>query len=139
AQERKAKGERAASDPDLAFGTEGEAYFVSMDHPKSLTGDVRIGDPDVGALIVSRSRDSGATWGAATRIERFVDRPFLAIDRTRGIRRGRLYFNSSVQDAVAVYDSGDGGRTFGPPREWSPDKPGYYCFGAGDLAVLSDG
>jgi hypothetical protein len=131
-----------ASDPAVAFGADGSAYFAAL----PLKG-----------IDLLRSRDHGESWQRVACAGPGVsaDRPFLALDQTGGKYRGRLYCNCEFTpplldetaarwptpkaDGYAVYSSDDGGKTIHDPPAWRLANPPFKEFGAGNPLVLSDG
>jgi BNR repeat-like domain len=109
-----------ATDPVVAFGPDGTAFYAS------LALDFAGGKPTSGALLLSRSRDGGRTWGApqtvaASTATTSLDEPWLAADAgTASSRRGALYIawtraDSAVQPSttrIEVSHSTDGGFTW---------------------------
>jgi BNR/Asp-box repeat len=132
-------------DPAVFYGPDGAAYLLSLSvnlpkeaaTPEEEAKLPKLGNKDVGALLIARSPDGGRTWGEMTRIQGWIDRPWGGVDRSDGKYRGRLYCVGSVGQPV-LYVSADEGRSFGPPRDWSARKP-YRSFGIGNPVVLSDG
>jgi hypothetical protein len=124
------------SDPAVAFGPDGAAYFAC------LTKDAD--RAPVKRWEITTSRDESQSWSAPVvghpRAGVEVDRPFLAVDRTQGKFRGQVYCSCLYGD-LAVFRSRDGAKTF--------DAPTYVkCKGAthpsqgkawGQGVVLSDG
>ena len=133
--ERKSPEDRSLSgDPAVAFGPDGIAYFTTM---------ARRG--------LFRSRDGGRTWEPPTALdpEADLDREFLAVDGTGGRFRGRLYWSSTIAiqplgghgqgaSGIALYASGDGGRSFDRPALRIAEPP-LQASGIGNGVVLSDG
>ena len=126
-----------SSDPAIAFGSNGVAYY-------STTVNVRAEDRPV--VMIYRSTDSGKTWQAPTAIP-FVDREYLAIDNTGGKYHGRVYINGSATvpgtdqakyaNGVQLYSSRDG-QNF---MRWA-DRVSLgqgFIYGMGNSVVLSDG
>ncbi len=132
-------------DPAVFFGPDGAVYLLSLSvnlpkeaaTPEKQAKLPKLGDKDVGALLIARSPDGGKTWGELTRINRWIDRPWGAVDCSGGKYRGRLYCAGSVGQPV-LYVSEDKGRSFSSDRAWSARKP-YRSFGIGNPVVLSDG
>ncbi len=136
------KSAEIASDPAVAFGPDGSAYFATL----------RFRGVDL-----FRSHDCGKNWERAATVGPglFLDRPFLAVDHTGGKYHGRLYCNCEFQpplldetvargqapevDGYAVYFSDDGGKKFRDPPAWRLASPPYREFGCGHPLVLSDG
>jgi BNR/Asp-box repeat len=136
------KFDKIASDPAVAFGPDGSAYFATLRFQ---------------GVDLFRSHDCGKSWELTTTIGRgvFLDRPFLAVDHTDGKYHGRLYCNcefrpplldetetrgqASNVDGCAVYSSEDAGKTFRDPPAWRIANPPYREFGCGHPLVLSDG
>ncbi len=134
--ERKEAPKRWGGDPAAVYGPDGAVYFVSVSHQPGR--DAKPGDKDVGALLIARSADGGKTWGPMTKINRWVDRPYLASDCFDSPYKGRLYCSGNIISAALLYASPDKGKSFGPPCEWSPRSP-YHTFGNSNPVVLSDG
>lgn len=144
--ERLGEPKRTGLDPATAFGTDGTAYFVDLsvqfpdkepETPEEEAKAPKFGDPDVGYLHIARSPDGGKTWLPTTKINRWIDRPWITVDGSNGKYRGRLYCVGSIGQPL-LYVSDDKGQTFSPPLAW-PVKPGYRSFGIGNPVVLSDG
>jgi hypothetical protein len=78
-----------AGDPTCAYGPDGTAYFVT----KTNTGKDMIpgASSDTDSLHIRRSADGGRTWAPLIHSISANDRPFIAVDTTRGTRRGALY------------------------------------------------
>lgn len=87
------RNEKNASDPAVAYGPDGIAYF-------STTGARN--------NFVSRSQDGGQTWQGPTNVDAKanLDRQYLAVDCTNGKYRGRVYWNSKI-DLQALGGTGD--------------------------------
>ena len=126
-------------DPDCTFGLGGAAYLSALPlHYESAA------DPE---MLVYQSADSGTTWSKPVVLP-FIDREYLAVDRTSGPRRGAVYLHgNAVRDATVDGDerivftflrSTDGGATFSAPRKLLPDGE-HMAFGTGNGVVLSDG
>jgi hypothetical protein len=132
-----APGEQVA-DEDLAFGPDGELYFVNMRVPKSTPGAHRYGEPGVGNIDLARSGDGGATWEERATVARYIDRPCLAVDGTSGAKgggRGRVYVHANVEEPIVLV-SGDGGTTL---TEGGPLKPRVKSTRPSNPVVLADG
>lgn len=123
------------ADPALAYGLDGALYFANL---RSRIVSVPSGQPlplhaHRTTLQVLRSGDQGKSWGGPVEAGEH-DRPFLAVDCTKGKYRGRLYCSTNK----GVIASTDGGRSFAPVRPLPP-KAGYEPLGTGNPVVLSDG
>lgn len=126
-----------SSDPAIAFGSNGVAYY-------STTVNVRAEDRPV--VMIYRSTDGGKTWQAPTAIP-FFDREYLAVDNTGGKYHGRVYVNGAATvpgtdqakyaNGVQLYSSRDG-RNF---MRWADrvSLGGGFIYGMGNSVVLSDG
>ena len=98
-------------------------------------------------MLVYRSGDAGRTWSRPVSLP-FIDREFIAVDRTSGPYRGRIYIEGAgiqnrdgdkpAADAVTLFVSKDGGATFGDPVR-VPVPEGRQLSGMGWAGVLSDG
>jgi hypothetical protein len=133
------------SDPTVAFGPEGEAYFGQ----NAIPSDSKIDD---GTDIVYRQLPQHS-WSSPTTIAAGMqmDRPYLVVDQTRGKFRGRLYCgNVNLIDALP----GTGGTMFALGFYTSVNRgatfslPTLKCFQIasnqvdaidGNSVVLSDG
>jgi len=99
--------------PTVAFDAAGRCYACG------LTGrDVR---QQQGYVLVWRSGDGGRTFlPPVTAVNGFLDHPSLAADPAPGSAAGHLYlagtFYHSPRNGLGFTRSGDGGRTFEPPR-----------------------
>ncbi len=106
------------NDPTAAFGPAGELYFAHMryEHAKAdELGGRFIGTDGAGALDWLRLPAGGTTaWETTGRIARVIDRPWLAVDHSRGPHRGTIHCAASVS-APHWIRSADGGRTFDFP------------------------
>ncbi len=106
-----------ASDPWVAFGSNGRAYYVSLAFDETR--------PD-NAVVVSTSTNGGATWGDPVTVHRpsgtdFDDKEAIVVDNRRDSRfRGRVYVawdraTETSGQPLMVSWSDDGGATFAPP------------------------
>lgn len=125
-------------DPDCIFGLDGAAFFATL--PLHYEADV----PH--ETRVYRSLDGGQNWQKPLSLP-FVDREYLAIDRTSGPRRGEIYmqgnrFRKTVDGderiVFSLFRSTDQGATFKEPVELLSDGE-HMPFGNGSSEVLSDG
>jgi RNA polymerase sigma factor (sigma-70 family) len=126
--ERKDASPASLADPAFAWGAEDALFFVNMWAPSLAKL------PTAGCLQVVRSRDGGQTWDRTTTIKEYHDRPFLAVDTTKGKYQGRLYCLTHKGLLVST----DAGTSFGSLRSW-PRRLGYVAVGSGTPLVLSDG
>jgi hypothetical protein len=127
-----------AGDPACAFGADGTAYLTMIPLKVPRQATIR--------LPVYRSQDSGRTWRRVGETG-YVDRESLVVDRTGGRFHNRIYVHGVAsldgishltRDALKLYVSADGGRTFGRPAERASFGRGFI-FGVGNSVVLSDG
>ncbi len=146
--------EHFADDPSCAFALDGTAYFVT----KTNTGVGMIpgAASDTDSLHIRRSLDGARTWKAAIHGPHANDRPFIAVDTTRGARRGTLYVafddhlhaeegghrNADFRHALVLAASSDRGATFPVSSargllDQSPDTQSASL--AAGVVVLSDG
>ena len=108
------------SDPTVAFGPEGEAYFGCN---KNLPNKFYQTSTDI-----VYSRRSGQPWSSPITIASGLqmDRPYLTVDQTRGKFRGRVYCNNATLfdalpgtgntlTATGLYTSLNRGATFTLP------------------------
>src|SRR5439155_8408168 len=112
-----------ASDPVVAFGPDGTAFYVSLalDFSRSF--------PTASAILVNRSGDGGASWSAPVtaargRRHRLLDEPWLAVDGgAASPRPGAVYLSWNDGDLesmageprVVVTRSDDGGLSWRTP------------------------
>lgn len=106
-----------ATDPVVAFGPDGTAYFCSL--AINIT-------TIPGAILVNRSTDGGVTWGAPSTViasethEHFLDKQWLTVDTNAGSPfRGRLYVTWS--DFVAPPGNPFGLKKITENIAWSDD------------------
>ena len=123
-------------DPAVAYGLQEEAYFAAL-------FCAEIPGPHIPEyyMEIARSHDGGTVWDTPTRVEGFSDRPYLAIDDTRGKRRGRIYCSSGLPGGGhGIRTSDNGGRSFHlseASRLHVP--PPAQALNTGQSVVLSDG
>jgi Neuraminidase (sialidase) len=126
------------TDPTVAYGPDGTAYFAGIVLGKGTSGRER--------FALFHSRDGGKTWKNVKKAG-IIDRPFLVADGTRGRYRGRLYCAANLigaadgpngADGLSVATSTDGGQTLGRFRV-IPLDPMYEPGGIGNPVVLQDG
>ncbi len=91
-----------ADDPSCAFGPDGTAYFIT----KTNTGVGMIpgASSDTDSLHIRRSFDGGRKWQSVVHGPHANDRPFIAVDTTRGSGRGTVYV--AFDDHVHAEDGG---------------------------------
>jgi hypothetical protein len=125
-------------DPDCIFGLDGAAFFATL--PLHYEADV----PH--ETRVYRSLDGGQHWQNPVSLP-FVDREYLAIDRSSGPRHGQIYmqgnrFRKTVDGderiVFSLFRSTDQGASFKEPVELLSDGE-HMPFGNGSAEVLSDG
>ncbi len=108
-----------ASDPALAFDTNGNLYYVG------LVFNVQGNKPVDGSVFVTKSIDGGESFtspvlAAAPSKVVFNDKPYVAVDKTAGTFSGRVYvswtsFTSSTTSDIMVTSSSNGGLSFSAP------------------------
>jgi len=137
----KAAGFSRVSDPACEFGLNGSAYYAGLSEKYPPT-------PKVAGLSVFRSTDGGRTWGAPFLLPD-CDRPYFAVDRTTGPRRGTVYINATTYDekldpkdtirgsGVGLFTAIDGEHFVGPVSSMIHEPS--VLMGAGNSVVLSDG
>lgn len=124
-------GAYLVSDPSFAFGPDGTIYAgVLYDATDPASGD----STDSG-IAVFASHDGGRSFDAPTRVlddpgsAIFNDKPWIAVDQTRGPHRGTVYVvwsydtggfcgdGNYCSQALAFSRSTDGGKTFSSVRD----------------------
>lgn len=111
------------SDPSFAFGPHHEVYAAVLNLNNRASG-----------ISVSTSRDYGKTFGPPVSVflqkpgTGFSDKPWIAVDQTRGAHSGNIYvvwsydhanncgFGNFCSQELAFSRSTDGGKTFSPVR-----------------------
>lgn len=134
--------DRPSWDPACAYGPGGILYVVSenIDSVVSAAGAYE---------RLDRSTDGGRTWDPVPVRFKHGERTFLSVDRSRGPRRGWLYFYGSGVNcpagvkcrnprAIFLRASGDSGRTI-VEENFIPASNGEYPIGYGPGTVLSNG
>lgn len=134
--DRTHKSERLA-DPTAGFGPDGELYLVHMrtDDAEERAMGPNLGKEGAGSLDWLCLPAGATDWQLRGRIDRHIDRPWLAVDLTKGPNRGRLYCTSNVGPPQLITSS-DGGRTFHLPEV--PHSKTVTAYPAQPV-VLSDG
>ncbi|HUR59714.1 MAG TPA: sialidase family protein [Opitutaceae bacterium] len=122
------------SDPAVAFGPRGEAYYLAAHLPDQGRKER--------TMLFYRSPDGGKTWDKPG-VFTYTDREYITVDTTGGKNHGRIYVNGNnrvprgVSDIVMFY-SADEGRTWVGPGK----REGFGRFTAGQMGngvVASDG
>ncbi len=126
-------------DPDCIFGLNGAAYFSTLPLHYESNAEAE--------TFVYRSLDGGLKWEPPV-ILPFIDREYLAVDRSSGKYRGRIYLQGNNVHQPTVdggsklvlnfFRSFDSGVTFEPPKPILSDAS-HMPFGNGNAEVLSDG
>ncbi len=108
-----------ASDPALAFDTDGNLYYAG------LVFNVQGNKPVDGSVFVTKSINGGKSFISpilAAPPSKFVfnDKPYIAVDETTGTFNGRVYvswtrFTSSTTSDIMVASSSNGGLSFSVP------------------------
>jgi hypothetical protein len=136
-------------DPTVIYGRNEEVYVVALvskdpDKPRDPSPDAPRFDMKT---VIYKSADGGRKWEELSRFQ-FIDREYIAIDKTNGKYDGRIYvvgqstaiktISGSSRPALQMFRSIDHGKTFlGPLTAEYPEGSGL-C-GVGTSAVLSDG
>jgi hypothetical protein len=104
------------SDPWVAFGPDGRAYYASLGFDENQAGN---------GVFVSTSEDGGLTWGDPVTVhlggQNFDDKEAVVVDnRSDSPYRGRVYVawdwvTPQNQQPVVLSYSDDGGASFSPP------------------------
>jgi hypothetical protein len=123
------------NDPTAAFGPDSDLYVVHMRLDDAKRGPEWVGKEGAGSLDWLCLPSGATAWETRGRIDRFIDRPWLAIDHTKGPNRGRLYCSANISAGFFITSS-DGGRTFQFPTV--PYPPRWNAYPAQPV-VLSDG
>ena len=129
-------------DPTEAYGRGDTLYVVAL-----VLGDTAKLDTTVSRTQLFRSPDGGRRWEEGSGFT-FIDREYLAVDRTSGKYGGRIYLvgqgsvrgvtGASGRSSLQLFRSLDGGRSFlGPVHAAYPE--GSVIFVVGTSVVLSDG
>jgi hypothetical protein len=127
------------SDPSFAFAPDGTVYVGVLYSPY----DPATGNWSGSGIAVLASHDGGRTFDPPVKVldtpgtAIFHDKPWIAVDQTRGPDRGSLYVMWSYDSggfcgdgnycsqALAFSRSTDGGRTFSPTRTIEGSAP--FC------------
>jgi len=122
----------ATSDPAVAYGPDGTAYFLSSLLPPNSSGPQR-------HMLLYRSKDGGTTWLEPVTFT-YSDREYIAVDGGHGGRRGRIYVNGNGRSgpyagSLTVFTSADDGASF--HEAVMPGLPTAPVMG--NIVVLSDG
>jgi hypothetical protein len=136
-------GNTITADQDSVFDRHGNAYYADVGFHLSALDII---------VPVWRSHSAGSTWSPPTvafsedKTQIQIDRPWLAVDNTRGSRDGTLYltwetmFYQPYLPEVFERRSTDHGRTWGPvirvdqgvqQTQWDPRQ--YPVVGAGGV------
>jgi hypothetical protein len=131
-----ARGKRSGTDPAVAYGPDGAAYFADLPENDSRTNKL---------VELTASRNEGRSWSAplvALPRSKYagMDRPFLAVDCTKGKYHGCIYC-CFLNGDLTVYRSRDGAKTFEAPKILMCKGATDYQIGKawGQGVVLSDG
>ncbi len=123
------------SDISFAFGPHNRVYAAVLDVPNTLQG--------ASGIAISTSTDGGRTFGSPvnafldTSGRTFSDKPWIAVDQTKGPHSGNVYVawsydhggscgdGNTCSEELAFSRSTDGGRTFSPLRLIEGNAP--FC------------
>jgi len=133
-------GRQYNNDPACAFGPDGKAYFAFF-------GGDMFGAANTWREPMYRSDDGGVTWQQVSTLATIPDRPFLSVDDTSGMYRGRAYLYGDEKVPLPgslrtvfgfwVYRSMDGFRT--SKRVALPMRGTEFFTGASNGVVSPDG
>jgi hypothetical protein len=127
--------EWGGSDPQVAFGVHGTAYFTALNMQKDEQGNTH------SYLYLSRSEDGGIHWQPGSNLGYSYDHEQITVDRTFGKFAGRVYLgvlHGYPVYRVGVFRSDDDGRTFTGPVDAASGE-GRVGINVVNLLVLSDG
>lgn len=111
--ERIATPKERRSDPSASFGPDGTAYLVAMRFDPESSEP--LGSQGAQKIEFLASPD-GKTWQERAVVPIFIDRPWLAVDSTRGPKHGRVYCVGNT-DGLIFFHSDDGATSFAPPLD----------------------
>jgi len=129
-------------DPTEAYGRGDTVYVAAL-----VRGDSAKPDTSVQRTQLYRSPNGGRTWEEGAGFT-YIDREYLAVDRTNGRFGGRIYLvgqgwvspvtGAGSRSSLQLFRSLDGGKSFlGPIHAAYPE--GSEIFVVGTSAVLADG
>ncbi len=132
------------ADVSLDFNATGTAYICYVDYKQNL---------DSGYVMLSNSTDGGINWNAGHKVtsalesvDRPVDRPWVAVDRTSSAFNGRIYvvsksmFSVPLPHYVWMKSSSDGGTTWTARKQIDDSIPCKLVSNSmGVPAIGSDG
>ena len=115
----------SSADPSLQYNSSGEVFLCYIDHDATNFSN--------GQIVVRKSTDNGASWGAAVEAislldcpgKLCVDRPWMEIDRSGGANDGAIYVTSMNANQPTLVTppynpylsvSSDNGASFVAPR-----------------------
>jgi len=117
-----------SGDPEVAFGATGTAYAMALPNDD---------------MQLFRSTDGGLSWKQPVKLGSY-DHEQIAVDLTRGPRRGRIYVTAEGR-RLDLFRSDDDGRSFTKPESVATRRLGKGNpfdrggVGANGLEVLGDG
>lgn len=121
---------QAQGDSAIAAYRHGVFYYSYIDHN---------GNDDKNRIVVARSDDGGLTWPShgvpvdhpSANSAFFEDKPYLAVDTTKGPFDGRVYVSwvhistrGNLWPQILFSSSSDGAMTFSAPAALGPRTPG---------------
>lgn len=110
--DQRKQGVQGAFDPQAAFGVTGTAYLVALAYTENAEHD---------EIAFYRSGDGGLTWSKPVYLGSNYDRDTIAVDRSGGRFRGRIYVaaydygKANGVEGYKLFRSGDDGRNFQGP------------------------
>ena len=95
-----ASGGERQSDHAVEFGPDGIVFLASTRHDPNR-GSGPLGAKSAGSRTGFRvSEDGGKTWMNRGVLSSDIDRPWIAVDTTKGKYRGNLYFHGNVDEPI---------------------------------------
>jgi hypothetical protein len=127
-------GERVC-DESVGFGPDGRLYLAELRFRVDAATSDRLGHEGPGEVEFHRSTDGGKNWERSGVVRQYVDRPWLAVDWTDGLRRGHLYWCGQIGEPI--FGASAGGAAWDKPITARPRLRGNHR--PTQPVVLSDG